>query len=247
MARVERGPYDVPYGEIPEGYEAGLGENEVYIFEDGIVETLANPSTIQLTVGFPSDAFDIVNPVKPVIDIPASDVELAKLSFSVETAARAGTLKEPLLTRLLYGLSELISETLVEEWKTFGVIIGENNQLITPLTLFRANPVQIEIDVHDGNHEESQIIKTAMLIVYNLRVSCIPETRENYFTLLRDKMNIQLDQIALQVPVPLVRGNQMYMNLLANQNLCKMLSVIDMFLCKFPKHRFATLRMGIHV
>lgn len=146
----------------------------------------------------------------------------------------------------LYHMLGTIQETLVTNWKSYGITLGKGST-ISPLSFLSIEKTEIELpSIQVGAErigpEFDHVIMLAIVGAYRVAV-----THENNRKTISDR----LTQIIIQHRPTTSQNNQMLNDLSAHGEILSgctgvemMLAALDMFFTKFPQHPLANLRIG---
>jgi len=139
------------------------------------------------------------------------------------------------------------SERLTSEWRSYGVVIGKSNELVTPLSLLQVKENDVEWTApENANLNKQQKFRLFAILIAGYRYGLASEIMQakNYKTMILGKIN------------QVLRNNPYKLNsdlTLTEVNRCKswynnlefraMIASLDMFWNKFPNSYGAKLRV----
>ncbi|AEI17641.1 nucleoprotein [Obodhiang virus] len=202
----------------------------------------AKPSD-STTPQYPSEFFDKNNYQRPTVRVTQGGYKIQELREILSNGILQDDINPHHVVRYMELIMEGITDTLDDDWTSFGVKIGKKGEKITPLSLL--NIMIEEDDLIDGkrnNDVTKKDDKWIMLIItsyYRFAFSQNPNHRSNLIT----KLNLQL-RTFLKDPPTIVDNMGLFASLISNVNFNKLISALDMFLNRFKNNDWSFLRFG---
>lgn len=200
------------------------------------------------TITYPSDWFN--NPrnagMKPPIVVAYSDgLTLHALRQWVFYGIKNHTLNVEVSIAYLINMLEYHPYKITEAWTSFGRIIANPNDMVTvsdllSITSDRASTALDGPEVHGVLEEWDRWMSLYICAIYRI----CNATHESHINKIVELVDTQLK---LHKADDAAKGNNIrmyFMTWLQNPNFNKLMAAIDMYMCRFPKHNFAYLRIG---
>ncbi|AJR28574.1 nucleoprotein [Gray Lodge virus] len=181
--------------------------------------------------------------IRPLIMIPQKDYTLDDIRGIIHHEILQQDLKLSHVIRYLYLVGTGITETLDENWVSFGVEIGRKGNTVN---VFCMMDVKEEDDkradgTSDPNITSDEDKWMALYLLFIYRYS--RASNAAYQAGLVDKLRMQVASVTLNPPA-FNPPKGTYRAWLNNKNFTKLVAAFDMFFCKFPNHDSAFLRFG---
>ncbi|QPO14167.1 N protein [Sodak rhabdovirus 1] len=141
----------------------------------------------------------------------------------------------------IYHVAQNIKGTLLDDWISYGIVIGRGKDEITPLDLLdvTVHNESLKIDVTQDKTDPNEYgLLAKVLIPY--RIAGAPVQQSGY----RSELARRLGEVFATEPFNLknVTGVLSVVHWANNPDYCKLVAAIDMFLRKFPDHEMEKLR-----
>ncbi|AJR28465.1 nucleoprotein [Manitoba virus] len=192
---------------------------------------------------YPSVYFENNNHHHPTLNVEQSNYSLEEIRRIVHNGILKGTIRVQHAIRYLYLVGVKVSEILDDDWKSFGVSIGDKGDNVNVFSML--NVVEDKSAKLDGeetpNVDEKHDGWMVLYLLFIYRFS--RATNATYQSLLVDKLRVQAASAftgELQLPTP----KTTFKSWLNNKNYLKIVAAYDMFFCKFPNNDFAYWRFG---
>ncbi|AFR23533.1 nucleocapsid protein [Adelaide River virus] len=195
------------------------------------------------TPQYPADFFNKNNHQKPTVRVTQRGYKIQELREIISNGIVQDDLNSHHVVRYMELIMEDITDTLDEDWNSFGVKIGRKGDKITPLSLVNVMIEEDElIDGKRNNGVNKKDDKWIMLVItsyYRFAFSQNQNHRSNLIT----KLNLQL-RTFLKDPPTIVDNMGLFTSLISNINFTKLISALDMFLNRFKNNDWSYLRFG---
>lgn len=186
---------------------------------------------------------------KPSISIGISSKTKIELAGEVKGSIKDLSLSGNLLITFIAKCCADIKETLTDEWKSFGLVIGTKGAEITPLNILSVTESSdlnwsskaIEL-VHSEEYKY-----WLYYCVYLLRLH-MDNNSNNQHKKLIAKTSMENHLRTLRPPPGATSSlDKVRLSHIYHENFLKLLSAIDMFLFRFPENEFAKIRIGTDI
>lgn len=152
---------------------------------------------------------------------------------------KKGVARVPTAVSVLLDLASDLKATLKEEWKSYGVVIGKKDDLITPLDLFDHDVEQQDKDYTSTSRKFNQAEKrdVGVLALGLYRLAAAPnegQYRDKIWTAIINQVLTLSDTI--HAPAKLLNFDV--------AGYSALVSAYDMFFSKFPDHEYQYSRVG---
>ncbi|KAL1413941.1 hypothetical protein MTO96_007879 [Rhipicephalus appendiculatus] len=202
---------------------------------------------------YPSEWFAAHPESKPIALVKrcfASDERLAK---AVSAGLAAGSLPVEYAVEFMYVEGAKIKDTLMEDWKSFGVTIGCAGETVSPwdlLSITEQPGPDYLIDTettHIDNSPDGTGLFALLVCIYRLLAARCHGGRRDYIQRLRDdnlKRIVKTFHCSSQC---LERAERNFGHWIKDRSYLSLVAALDMFLNRFGHHDMAVLRAGTHV
>ncbi|APG78679.1 putative nucleoprotein [Hubei lepidoptera virus 2] len=204
-----------------------------------------------LETSYPADWFAKNPGQKPTVTIPIYKVDLTQLGNAVRIGIRRNCLSVSTAKAFLYEYGKTVTDKLTERWDSFGCLIGDPNQEITPWDIVtvkeegdgvttEAGLSTADLNAPNGPGQwTNKALALYILCIYRL----LRVTDDTYSEELQQRMMNQLKPLGGEhMSFHGVRG--FYQSWLSDLGFTKMVAAYDMFLHYFKHHEHGLLRIG---
>lgn len=192
--------------------------------------------------GFPSEWFKDNPGMKPPLHVPVPDCELDALRATIMRHVGTAELKLPVVKAYLFKLFNEATEKLDKRWVSFGRVIGQRDEFVG-----LGNIVDVTDDVSETivTAAYPNVTKKAdrWLAIYLCGLYRLATSRSDYRVKLAERLNNAIKKNG--GPAAIVSPNRTHYEWWPHEKWFRVLiASIDMFLERFPHHKFAAARIG---
>ncbi|CAH2088827.1 unnamed protein product [Euphydryas editha] len=230
-----------------------LNEDSSYYLETNELVTIEykHPG---LDVDFPSEWFAKQDNTKPTAVVPRFNGQDEELIRAVKGGIRAAGLTLPTAKQFMYRYCTRIGVVLGEQWESFGRVICDPRERVTPWsivtitegpaaipteTMLEAHPRAGQVPPDDPHSWTQKAMMMFILCIYRLAKVQNEEYSEN----LRGRLEAQIKAEG-GAGMSLHGAKGLYGSWLNDSGFLKMIAAIDMFFHKCKNHPDAMLRIG---